>query len=186
MTDLVYDLVMFARYMLVPGGRLVFFLPTVTEDWDDLDVPTIEGMEEIKFCSGSSQDFGRWSRRVRTAPCSAERQEPANNPPLRFYAFPRLSLSRWKRPARNPTLDRISYPSIYPGTNSQVIIISGIGSLLGSRHWIQRRVRRVRRWKDKIREGRMGRSGGRRGHTCVRACMTSVFGIYMRLLQLAF
>jgi tRNA (guanine10-N2)-methyltransferase len=64
MTDLVYDLVLFARHMLVPGGRLVFFLPTVTEDWDDLDVPTVEGMKEIKFCSGSSQDFGRWSRRV--------------------------------------------------------------------------------------------------------------------------
>jgi hypothetical protein len=64
MTDLVYDLVLFARWMLVPGGRLVFFLPTVTEDWDDLDVPIVQGMKEIKFCSGSSQDFGRWSRRV--------------------------------------------------------------------------------------------------------------------------
>jgi hypothetical protein len=64
MTDLVFDLVLFARWMLVPGGRLVFFLPTVTEDWDDLDVPIVQGMKEIKFCSGSSQDFGRWSRRV--------------------------------------------------------------------------------------------------------------------------
>ena len=68
MVDLVYDLVVFARYMLVPGGRLVFFLPTVTEDWDDLDVPLVEGMKEIKFCTGSSQDFGRWSRRVSTPP----------------------------------------------------------------------------------------------------------------------
>lgn len=64
MTHLVYDLVVFARYMLVPGGRLVFFLPTVTEDWDDLDVPMVEGMKEIKWSTGSSQDFGKWSRKV--------------------------------------------------------------------------------------------------------------------------
>lgn len=64
MVDLVHDLVLFSRYMLVKGGRLVFFLPTVTEDWDDLDLPVVEGMKEIKWSTGSSQDFGKWSRRV--------------------------------------------------------------------------------------------------------------------------
>lgn len=64
MTDLVHDLVEFSRYMLVKGGRLVFFLPTVTEDWDEIDLPVVEGMREIKFCDGAAQDFGKWSRRV--------------------------------------------------------------------------------------------------------------------------
>ncbi|KAJ9113655.1 hypothetical protein QFC22_005964 [Naganishia vaughanmartiniae] len=66
MVDLVYDLVVFARYMLVPGGRLVFFLPTFTEEWDPVDVPVIEGMREISFGQGSAQDYNKWSRRLIT------------------------------------------------------------------------------------------------------------------------
>ncbi|GHJ88048.1 hypothetical protein NliqN6_4450 [Naganishia liquefaciens] len=66
MVDLVNDLVMFARYMLVPGGRLVFFLPTFTEEWDPVDLPTIEGMREISFGQGSAQEFNKWSRRLIT------------------------------------------------------------------------------------------------------------------------
>lgn len=66
MVDLVNDLVMFARYMLVPGGRLVFFLPTFTEEWDPVDVPAIEGMREISFGQGSAQEFNKWSRRLIT------------------------------------------------------------------------------------------------------------------------
>lgn len=66
MVDLVYDLVVFARYMLVPGGRLVFFLPTFTEEWDPVDVPVLEGMREISFGQGSAQDYNKWSRRLIT------------------------------------------------------------------------------------------------------------------------
>jgi tRNA (guanine10-N2)-methyltransferase len=66
MVDLVNDLVAFARYMLVPGGRLVFFLPTFTEEWDPVDVPSVEGMREISFGQGSAQEFNKWSRRLIT------------------------------------------------------------------------------------------------------------------------
>ena len=52
-----------ARYMLKPGGRLVFFLPTVIEDYAEVDVQSMlcEGMEII---ANSLQDFGSWGRRV--------------------------------------------------------------------------------------------------------------------------
>lgn len=51
--------------MLRPGGRLVFFLPTVTEDYTEVDVQSMlcDGMEII---ANSLQDFGSWGRRVRT------------------------------------------------------------------------------------------------------------------------
>ena len=64
MTNLTLDLMLLARYLLVPKGRLVFFLPTVTEDWDSVDLPTVEGMSEIRFAEGSVQEFGKWGRRV--------------------------------------------------------------------------------------------------------------------------
>lgn len=48
----------------MPGGRLVFFLPTVSEDYDAVDVPVVEGMRELKWGEGSVQDFGKWGRRV--------------------------------------------------------------------------------------------------------------------------
>jgi len=54
---------MLARYLLKPGGRLVFFLPTVTEEYEEVDIHTMlcEGMEVI---ANSLQDFGSWGRRV--------------------------------------------------------------------------------------------------------------------------
>lgn len=61
LADLTQDLVYFARYMLKPGGRLVFFLPTVTDEYQDVDIPQAEGMELI---ANSLQDFGKWGRRV--------------------------------------------------------------------------------------------------------------------------
>ena len=64
MTNLTLDLILLARYLLVPRGRLVFFLPTVTEEWDELDLPIVEGMRELKWGEGSVQDFGKWGRRV--------------------------------------------------------------------------------------------------------------------------
>jgi tRNA (guanine10-N2)-methyltransferase len=63
LSQLVTDLVLFARYMLKPGGRLVFFLPTVTDEYEEIDIYTMlcEGMEVI---ANSLQDFGSWGRRV--------------------------------------------------------------------------------------------------------------------------
>ena len=64
LVNLTLDLVHLARYLLVPKGRLVFFLPTVTEDFKPVDVPVVEGMRELKFGDGSVQQFGKWGRRV--------------------------------------------------------------------------------------------------------------------------
>jgi hypothetical protein len=72
LSQLAADLVLLARYLLKPHGRLVFFLPTVTEDYRELDVRTFicDGMEVI---ANSLQDFGSWGRRV---------SHPLNNPVL--------------------------------------------------------------------------------------------------------
>lgn len=78
MVDLVNDLVLFARYMLVPGGRLVFFLPTFTEEWDPVDVPDFEGMREISFGQGSAQEFNKWSRRLITMEKYSVKDEDGN------------------------------------------------------------------------------------------------------------
>ena len=64
LSALARDLVLLARYLLRPGGRLVFFLPTVTEEYQELDIYSMlcEGMEVV---ANSLQDFGSWGRRVR-------------------------------------------------------------------------------------------------------------------------
>ena len=63
LSSLISDLVRYARFMLKPGGRLVFFLPTVTDEYTEVDVYTMlcDGMEVI---ANSVQDFGSWGRRV--------------------------------------------------------------------------------------------------------------------------
>ncbi len=63
LSDLVRDLVRLARYLLKPNGRLVFFLPTVTDEYEavDVDVALCNGMEVV---ANSVQDFGNWGRRV--------------------------------------------------------------------------------------------------------------------------
>ena len=63
LSALATDLVLLARYLLKPGGRLVFFLPTVTEEYEEIDIQTMmcEGMEVI---ANSLQNFGSWGRRV--------------------------------------------------------------------------------------------------------------------------
>lgn len=64
LADLAEDLIVLARYLLKPEGRLVFFLPTVTDEYAEVDIETMlcEGMEVI---ANSLQDFGSWGRRVR-------------------------------------------------------------------------------------------------------------------------
>lgn len=64
MANLTLDIILLARYLLVPGGRLVFFIPTITEEWDEVDLPVVEGMLELKCGSGSVQEFHSWGRRV--------------------------------------------------------------------------------------------------------------------------
>lgn len=63
LSELARDLVLLARYMLRPRGRLVFFLPTITEDYKEVDVQGMlcEGMELV---ANSLQDYGSWGRRV--------------------------------------------------------------------------------------------------------------------------
>lgn len=63
LSNLVYDLVRLSRYLLKPNGRLVFFLPTATDEYEDVDVNNMlcDGMEVI---ANSLQDFGSWGRRV--------------------------------------------------------------------------------------------------------------------------
>ncbi|KAE9411183.1 RNA methylase [Gymnopus androsaceus JB14] len=65
LSNLAVDLVLLARYLLKPGGRLVFFLPTVTDQYEEVDIYTMlcDGMEVI---ANSLQDFGTWGRRLVT------------------------------------------------------------------------------------------------------------------------
>lgn len=64
LSALAADLVVLARYLLKPGGRLVFFLPTVIDEYKELDLDSLlcDGMQVI---ANSLQDFGTWGRRVR-------------------------------------------------------------------------------------------------------------------------
>jgi tRNA (guanine10-N2)-methyltransferase len=72
LTNLMLDLILLARYLLVPKGRLVFFLPTVTEEYEAIDIPVVDGMRELKVGEGSVENFGKWGRRVSCAfsPCA--------------------------------------------------------------------------------------------------------------------
>jgi len=65
LSHLAVDLVLLARYLLKPGGRLVFFLPTVTDEYEELDIQSFlcDGMQVI---ANSLQDFGSWGRRLIT------------------------------------------------------------------------------------------------------------------------
>ncbi|KAK4055764.1 hypothetical protein OIV83_000311 [Microbotryomycetes sp. JL201] len=63
MSSVITSLVSYALYLLKPGGRLVFFLPTNNEEYRDVDVPRVPGM---KLVANSSQDFGKWARRLIT------------------------------------------------------------------------------------------------------------------------
>ena len=58
------DLVLLSRYLLKPGGRLVFFLPTVNDQYEEVDIQSMlcDGMVLV---ANSLQDFGSWGRRVR-------------------------------------------------------------------------------------------------------------------------
>lgn len=63
MTSVISSLCTFALYLLKPSGRLVFFLPTDNEEYEDVDVPVLEG---LRLVSNDLQDYGKWGRRLIT------------------------------------------------------------------------------------------------------------------------
>ncbi|KAI0730326.1 tRNA guanosine-2'-O-methyltransferase [Fomitopsis betulina] len=79
LSSLVSDLVLLARYLLKPRGRLVFFLPTVTDEYEELDIQTMlcDGMEVV---ANSLQNFGTWGRRLITI----RKTTPERYPPPTF------------------------------------------------------------------------------------------------------
>ncbi|KAK7035497.1 hypothetical protein VNI00_011790 [Paramarasmius palmivorus] len=75
LSNLVKDLVLLGRYLLKPNGRLVFFLPTVNDEYEEVDIYSMlcEGMEVI---ANSLQDFGSWGRRLVTIRKNTEKSYP--------------------------------------------------------------------------------------------------------------
>jgi len=107
LSALAADLVVLARYLLKPGGRLVFFLPTVIDEYKALDLDSLlcDGMQVI---ANSLQDFGAWGRRVR-------RQTPFSLRTLLaciLIAVFFLSSSQSARPRLNRTLRRRSIRTV--------------------------------------------------------------------------
>jgi tRNA (guanine10-N2)-methyltransferase len=76
--------VLLARHLLKPRGRLVFFLPTVTDEYEDIDVQTLlcDGMEVI---ANSLQDFGSWGRRVSDSAQKAARSSALTTLPAHYH-----------------------------------------------------------------------------------------------------
>ncbi|RUS29995.1 DHS-like NAD/FAD-binding domain-containing protein [Jimgerdemannia flammicorona] len=63
MSEVLVDLLEFAVQHLNIGGRLVYWLPTVTDEYSNSDVPQHPSM---RLVSNSEQNFGAWSRRLIT------------------------------------------------------------------------------------------------------------------------
>ncbi|KAJ3148864.1 hypothetical protein HDU89_004445 [Geranomyces variabilis] len=61
--DVLVDLIAFAAEKLVPGGRLVYWLPTVTDEYTHADVPM---HPRFRLVANSNQVFGTWCRRLIT------------------------------------------------------------------------------------------------------------------------
>lgn len=63
MEEVIVGLITYSLYLLKPGGRLVFFLPTNESEYSDIDVPQVPG---LRLISNTSQSFGKWARRLIT------------------------------------------------------------------------------------------------------------------------
>ncbi|KAI8056218.1 hypothetical protein BDF22DRAFT_674429 [Syncephalis plumigaleata] len=63
MDDVIRDLHEFAAQNLVLGGRLVYWLPTITDEYEPKDIPEHPCLTVI---ANSEQSFGLWSRRLIT------------------------------------------------------------------------------------------------------------------------
>ncbi|KAJ3071915.1 hypothetical protein HDU98_004629 [Podochytrium sp. JEL0797] len=59
--DVMSDLISFAAKHLTPRGRLVYWLPTVTETYSPKDVPRHKRLRLVDNCE---QNFGKWARRL--------------------------------------------------------------------------------------------------------------------------
>ncbi|CAB38506.2 tRNA (guanine-N2-)-methyltransferase catalytic subunit Trm11 [Schizosaccharomyces pombe] len=62
-SDMVYDIICFASDRLVDGGRLVLWLPTITEEYGIDDIPS---HPYLSLIYNSIQPFTHWSRRLLT------------------------------------------------------------------------------------------------------------------------
>ncbi|GAA5992743.1 hypothetical protein JCM10908_006911 [Rhodotorula pacifica] len=71
MEEVISTLITYALYLLRPGGRLVFFLPTDSAVYEDIDIPVVPGLKTI---SNSPQEFGKWARRLITMEKTSERE----------------------------------------------------------------------------------------------------------------
>ncbi|KAI7948569.1 hypothetical protein MJO29_010234 [Puccinia striiformis f. sp. tritici] len=63
MSEVLDGLLLFASQMLKPNGRLVYWLPTASQDYNHSDLPHLNG---LKLIANSCQDFGKWQRRLIT------------------------------------------------------------------------------------------------------------------------
>jgi tRNA (guanine10-N2)-methyltransferase len=63
MENVIRDLHEFAATYLVLGGRLVYWLPTIKDEYEPKDIPQHPCLELI---ANSEQSFGVWSRRLIT------------------------------------------------------------------------------------------------------------------------
>ncbi|PLW46524.1 hypothetical protein PCANC_08536 [Puccinia coronata f. sp. avenae] len=63
MSEVLEGLLEFAFRMLKPDGRLVYWLPTASQDYSHSDVPQRKG---LRMVANSCQDFGKWQRRLIT------------------------------------------------------------------------------------------------------------------------
>ncbi|KAJ2779491.1 hypothetical protein H4R18_003972 [Coemansia javaensis] len=69
MSDVIRDLLDFATDKLVVGGRLVYWLPTVADEYEPADVPQHPA---LRLVANSEQPFGGWSRRLITMEKTAQ------------------------------------------------------------------------------------------------------------------
>ena len=80
----------------------MFFLPTVTEEYQEVDIPICAGMEVV---ANSVQNFGKWARRVRLflisplTPLQAMSNTPPYWTPLTYT--PRLQLITMRKTCSN-------------------------------------------------------------------------------------
>ncbi|KAA1117778.1 hypothetical protein PGT21_023036 [Puccinia graminis f. sp. tritici] len=63
MSEVLEGLLEFALRMLKPNGRLVYWLPTASQDYSHADVPQ---RNDLRLVANSCQDFGKWQRRLIT------------------------------------------------------------------------------------------------------------------------
>ncbi|KAG5221465.1 tRNA (guanine(10)-N2)-methyltransferase [Salix suchowensis] len=97
LSELARDLVVLARYLLKPEGRLVFFLPTVNDEYEDVDIHSMlcEGM---KLIANSLQDFGSWGRRVSARLTAYEGDPRLTRPRIQLVTIKKVTSNTYAVP----------------------------------------------------------------------------------------